>query len=180
MPIPNQQIGSTTPKSGTYQFSEHRIQGVPLKMTAALASSSITNNRLVSLQEDVNGVRYAVPAPVAQAGLTIIGYGVLEEALQSGGVSSIAPTPNNFVDGDLVTVLRMVGDTYMIDYDPSNKPAVGIAGAYMDQQGRLSTVSSGSNLAITGSVFISVPGRQMANQLKTGCLFYEMATLVHP
>jgi len=180
MPIANQQIGSTQPKSGTYQFSEHRLQGITLKLPSGASYTSISNNRIVSLQEDTNGVRYAVPAPVAQAGLTIIGYGVLEEALQSSGNSSIAPSPNTFQDGDPVVVLRGIAETYMIDYDPSNKPTLGIATAYMDQAGRLSSVGSGSNLALKGSVFASVPGRQMANQLKTSCLFYEMESPVVP
>lgn len=179
MPIPNQQIGSTNPKSGTLQFNERRIQGIPLKITDAAGVDSVSNRRIVSLQEDTDGVRYACVSPVQLAGLTLIGFGVLEEALQSGGVSSIAPDPNNYVDGDIVTVLRGVGLSFQIDYDPSNEPTLGIGQAYVDQQGRLSSVSSGSNVATTGSVFASVPGIQMTNQLKTGCLFFQFATLLH-
>lgn len=184
MPIANQAIGSTAPKSGTFQFSEHRIQGLTLLIPAAAGVSSCTNNRIVSIQEDDNGNRYAVLSPVAYVynydTLVIIGWGVLEEALQSGGISSIAPTPNTFVDGDTVTVLREAGVTYMIDYDPSNAPTLGIGTAKIDQQGRLSSVSSGGNIASAGSIFTSVPGIQMSNQLKTNTYFYQLKDAVTP
>ena len=180
MPIANQQIGSTQPKSGTYQNSAKRIQGIPLKIPVAAGVSSVSNNRIVSLQVDANNVMYAVISPVALALHTLIGWGVLEEALQSGGLSSIAPTPNTFVDGDLVTVLSSVAETYMIDYDPSNAPTEGIATAYLDVQGRLSSSAAGSNLALKGAVFSAVPGRQMANQLKSGCKFYQMESPIVP
>lgn len=180
MPIPNQTIGSTQPKSGTYQYSIHRIQGIPLKIPVAAGVTSVSNNRIVSLQQDANGVMYAVISPVALASHTIIGWGVLEEALQSGGIASIAPSPNTFVDGDLVTVLRYLEEVFQIDYDPSNAPSLGIGTAYLDVQGRLSSAAGGSNLALHGVVFTSVPGRQMANQLKSGCYFYQLFSPLQP
>lgn len=184
MPIASQKIGQTAPKSGTLQFSEHRLQGLTLLIPAAAGVSSCTNNRIVTIQEDDNGNRYAVLSPVAYTYnydvLVIIGWGVLEEALQAGGISSIAPTPNTFVDGDTVTVLRGIGETYMIDYDTDNTPTIGIGTAYIDQQGRLTSVTTGGNVQTQGAVFKSVPGLQMSNQLKTGTMFYQLRDAVTP
>lgn len=180
MPIPNQAIGSTSAKSGTFQYDTHRIQGIPLKIPVAAGVTSIPNTRIVSIQTDANNVMYAVVSPVALANHTIIGWGVLEEALQSSGISSIAPTPNTFVNGDTVTVLRYPMEVFAIDYDASNKPSLGIGTGYIDVQGRLSSVSTGDNRAVKGSIFESVPGRQMAGQLKTGCVYFQMYSPVDP
>jgi len=188
MPIAHQAIGSTNPKTGTLQFQEGRIQGITLHIPTAAGVTSCTNNRIVTLQEDANGNRYAVLHPVAvtrnSIPLTIIGWGVLEEALQAGGISSIAPTPNTYVDGDTVTVLRDLSTSYAIDYEPGYAPTVGIQTARVDAQGRLTSVAAGAYgsypVQLYGSVFKSVPGNQMANQLKTGCLFYQMSTALVP
>lgn len=180
MPKTNQAIGETTPKTGTYQRSINRMQGVELKIPVAAGVETITNNRIVSLQQDTEGNMYAVLARAAIADHTLIGWGVLEEALQSGGNGSIAPEPNEFRDGDTVVVLRNPMDVYMIDFDPSNAPTNGIGTAYLDIQGRLTSVSSGGNKALVGSVFDSVPAREMSNQLKDGCLFYQMNSPVQP
>lgn len=180
MPGINQAIGQTIPKSGTYQRSATRMQGVTLKIPMAAGVTSVSNNRIVSLQEDSNGSMFAVVARTAYNSMIIVGWGVLEEALQSGGISSIAPTPNTFIDGDTVTVLRNPMDVYMIDFDPSNEPTDGIGTAYIDVQGRLSSSSAGSNLAVKGAVFDSIPGREMANQLKTNCKFYMMESPIVP
>ena len=187
MPIANQQIGQTAPKVSTLQFRETRIQGLTFHIPAAAGVSSCSNNRIVTLQEDANGNRYAVlyPEAVIRSGvqLIVIGWGVLEEALQSGGISSISPTPNTFVDGDTVTVLRDVAETYMIDYDPNNVPTVGIGTANVDEQGRLTGAAidySGPPIALQGAVFKSVPGLQMANQRKTNTLYYQMKDAVTP
>ena len=184
MPVNNQAIGQTSPKSGTYQRTLTRMQGVTLLIPTAAVVTSVPNNRIVSLQEDANGVMYAVVSPAAynpcSGVMIIVGWGVLGEALQSGGVSSIAPTPNTFVDGDIVTVLRNPTDEYMIDYDPSNEPTDGIGTSYIDVQGRLSSSSAGSNKAVLGAVFNSIPGREMSNQLKDGCKFFQMYSPVAP
>ena len=187
MPIAHQQIGSTAPKTGTLQFQEGRIQGITLHIPASAGVTSCTNNRIVTLQEDVNGNRYAVLYPAAvirnSVQLTIIGWGVLEEALQAGGISSIAPTPNTYVDGDTVTVLRDLSVSYSIDYDPNNIPTVGIGTARVDAQGRLTSAAVGLYgvpAQLSGAVFKSVPGHQMANQLKPGCLFYQLSTALVP
>lgn len=180
MPNPSQAIGQTAPKSGTYQRTISRMQGVSLIIPAAAIVTSVSNNRIVSLQEDANGKMWAVIARTAYNSMIIVGWGVLEEALQAGGVSSIAPSPNTFVDGDIVTVLRNIEDVYMIDYDPSNPPTDGIGTAYIDVQGRLTSVSSGSNLAVKGAVFNSIPGREMSNQLKTNTKFYQLYTPLSP
>lgn len=187
MPQVNQPIGQTTPKVSTLQFRETRVQGLTFHIPAAAGVSSCSNNRIVTLQEDANGNRYAVlyPEAVIRSGvqLIVIGWGVLEEALQSGGISSISATPNTFVDGDTVTVLRDVAETYMIDYDPSNIPTVGIGTANVDVQGRLTSAAVGyaaPPIALQGAVFKSVPGLQMANQRKSGTLYYQLKDALTP
>lgn len=176
MPIVNQNVGATSPKTGTFQFSAKRYAGVTLKIPTASVVTSITTRRLVSLQEDTNQNLVAVPYPAALVGYTIVGWGVLEEALQSGGLASIAPTPNTLVDGDTVVVLRDPDAVCMVDVDPSNKPTEGIGTAYMDVQGRITSVSSGANIALAGAVFKSVPGPQMSSQLAASTVFYMMYT----
>lgn len=185
MPNTPLSIGRTNPKTGTLQFSEHRIQGLTLLIPAESGVSSVPNNRIVSIQEDSDGNRYAVTYPAAitynYETLKVIGFGVLEAALQSGGIDSISPTPNTFVDGDQVVVLRNVAETYMIDYDPSNVPTVGIASARVDEQGRLTSRSATTGvIQLQGAVFKSVPGLQMTGQLKTNTLFYQMRDAVTP
>jgi hypothetical protein len=177
--------GATNASPLTLQFQEDRIDGIPLHIPPSAVVTSCTNRRIVTIQESVAGVRYAVLSPVAQVGfaseqLTIVGWGVLEGALQSGGISSIAPTPLTYVDGDTVTVLRALSTTYMIDYDPSNIPTLGIGAGYVDQQGRLTSVSSGNNVALEGPIFRSVPGLQMSNQLMTNTLYYQLKDAVTP
>ncbi len=180
MPKSHQSIGSTQPKTGTFQYDTHRLQGLPLKIPAGAGVSSVSNNRIVSLQVDSNNVMYAVVYPAQIADHTLIGWGVLEEALQSGGLTSIAPSPNTFVDGDTVVVLRYPMEAYMIDYDSSNAPTEGIGTAYIDAQGRLTSSSAGDNRAVKGAVFSAVPGRQMANQLKSYCKYFQMYSPVDP
>jgi len=187
MPQVNQPIGQTTPKFSTLQFRETRLQGLTFHIPAAAGVSSCSNNRIVTLQEDANGNRYAVlyPEAVVRNGiqLTIIGWGVLEEALQSGGIGSISANPNTFIDGDEVTVLRDVAETYMIDYDPDNIPTVGINTTNVDEQGRLTAAAVGylvPPVALQGAVFKSVPGLQMSNQLKSGTLYYQMKDALTP
>lgn len=180
MPKVNQAIGQTSPKTGTYQRTISRMQGVELIIPDSAGVDFITNNRIVSLQQDTEGNMFAVLSRTAILDYTLVGWGVLEEALQSGGNSAIAPDPNQFVDGDTVVVLRNPMDVYMIDFDPSNEPDYGIGTAYLDAQGRLTSVSGSGNIALQGSVFDSVPAREMSNQLKDGCLFYQMNTPIEP
>lgn len=156
----------------TYQYTSKRVAGLRLHIPSAAIVTEVSNNRIVSIQErNTTKELIAVISPVAISGYTIIGWGVLENALQSGGNSSIAPTPNTFVDGDTVVVLRDPDNVYMIDVDPSNSPTHGIGTAYIDVQGRLSSSSAGSNLLISGSVYTGVPGLQLSNQLKLNCIF---------
>lgn len=181
MPVGNQAIGSTSPKTGTFQYSAKRLQGLTLKIPVAAGVTSVTNRRIVSIQQnDSTGIIYAVISPVVLASHKIIGWGVLEEALQSGGISSIAPTPNTFVDGDTVVVLCDPDDVYQIDTDGSNTPTNGINSAYLDVAGRITSVSSGSNLALQGSVFTGLIGPQMSNQLDTNTVFYRLYTPLKP
>lgn len=177
MPIPAQKIGETNPKNGTFQYQSKRISGLRLIIPGAAGVSSISNNRIVSIQERTTTKEMvAVISQVAISGYVLIGWGVLEEAAQSGGSASIAPTPNSYVDGDTVTVLRDPANVYMVDVDSSNSPTHGIGTAYLDVQGRLSSSSAGSNLLVSGAVFTGVPGLQLAGQLKTNCIFYQMFT----
>lgn len=185
MPVGNQAIGSTAAKSGTLQYVGKRLQGLPLVVPSACTSLTgvayVTNRRIVSIQQkDSNGLLYAVVSPVAISGYKIVGWGVLEEALQSGGLASIAPTPNTYVDGDIVTVLCDTDDVYMIDGDGSNTPTNGIGTAYMDAAGRITSVSSGSNLLLGGAVFTGLIGNQLSGQLASGCVFYRMYSPLKP
>lgn len=181
MPIPSVKIAETNPKVDTYQYTAKRVAGLRLHIPSAAIVTEVTNNRIVSIQErNTTKELIAVISPVAISGYTIIGWGVLENALQSGGNGSIAPTPNTFVDGDTVVVLRDPDNVYMIDNDPSNVPTHGIGTAYIDAQGRLSSSSAGSNLLISGSVYTGVPGLQLSNQLKLNCVFYQMFTCLEP
>ena len=181
MPIPSVKIAETNPKVDTYQYTAKRVAGLRLVIPVAAGVSSVSNNRIVSIQE-VTATKelVAVVSPVELASHKLIGWGVLENALQSGGNGSIAPTPNTFVDGDTVVVLRDPDNVYMIDNDPSNVPTHGIGTAYIDAQGRLSSSSAGSNLLISGSVYTGVPGLQLSNQLKLNCVFYQMFTCLEP
>lgn len=181
MPIPSVKIAETNPKVDTFQYTAKRVAGLRLVIPVAAGVSSVSNNRIVSIQE-VTATKelVAVVSPVELASHKLIGWGVLENALQSGGNGSIAPTPNTFVDGDTVVVLRDPDNVYMIDNDPSNVPTHGIGTAYIDAQGRLSSSSAGSNLLISGSVYTGVPGLQLSNQLKLNCVFYQMFTCLEP
>ena len=181
MPIPSVKIAETNPKVDTYQYTSKRVAGLRLHIPSAAIVTEVSNNRIVSIQErNTTKELIAVISPVAISGYTIIGWGVLENALQSGGSGSISPTPNTFVDGDTVVVLRDPDNVYMIDVDPSNSPTHGIGTAYIDAQGRLSSSSAGSNLLISGSVYTGVPGLQLSNQLKLNCIFYQMFTCLEP
>ena len=181
MPIPSVKIAETNPKVDTFQYTAKRVAGLRLVIPVAAGVSSVSNNRIVSIQE-VNATKelVAVISPVAIASHTLIGWGVLENALQSGGTGSISPTPNTYIDGDTVVVLRDPDSVYMIDVDSSNVPTHGIGTAYIDAQGRLSSSSAGSNLLVSGSVYTGVPGLQLSNQLKLNTVFYQMFTCLEP
>jgi len=174
-------IGETNPKTGTMQFVAGRQAGLRLLLTQA-GVTEISNYRIMSIQESPDGIRYAVPGLKAAEDpndpyedLVIVGAGVLEEASQSGGITSIAPNPNNFVDGDTVTVLCFPTEAYMIEFDSTNEPDTGIASCRVNLEGKLTSVAADSdNIQIQGSVFISTIGLQMANQLKTNTKFYMM------
>lgn len=181
MPITSLKINETNAKTGTYQYTAKRVAGLRLIIPGAAGVSSVTNNRIVSIQENNTSKELAaVISQVAISGYKLIGWGVIEEALQSGGSGSIAPDPNTFIDGDTIVVLRDAENVYMIDADPSNVPTVGVGTAYVDAQGRVSSSSAGSNRLLSGSVFRGVPGLQLSGQLKLNCLFYQMFTSLEP
>lgn len=176
MPIGNQAIGATSAKSGTLQYIKTRLQGIPLKIATGAGVTSVPNNRIVTIQVQTSTNKmFAVTGGVAESGHVIVGWGVIEEALQSGGVASIAPTPNNYSAGDLVTVLAGPDDIYAIDVDPSNIPADGIGIAYVDLQGRLTSDDTGTTL-LTGSTFTALPGIQLTGQLKANAKFFQMGS----
>ena len=194
MPQHIQNIGNTSPKLSTFQWDDKRFSGLALKLPSGV--TEITNRRIVSIQESSAGVQYAIPgllpfeekaatitAPAVN--MTVLRVGVLEYALQSGGVDSIAPEPDRLKDGDRVVVLSDPGSVYMIDYLSTAKPAKGKGDitdsngsiCRVDKQGRL--VSTASTTAaplgeVFGSVFYSIPGEQMGNQLLSGCAFYKL------
>lgn len=181
MPIPSVKISETNPKPDTFQYTSKRLAGLRLIIPDAAGVTTVSNNRIVSIQENnTTKEMCAVISPVAISGYTIIGWGVLENALQMGGSGSIAPDPYSYVNGDTVVVLRDPQNVYMIDVDPSNSPTHGIGTAYIDAKGRLSSSSSGSNLLTSGAVFTAVAGIQLGNQLKTNCVFYQMFTSLEP
>ena len=107
------------------------------------------------------------------------------QALQASGVDSISPDPDKFKDGDRVTVLSNLNSVYMIDYLRTAKPAKGSGDitsstgdvCRVDNQGRL--VSSASTSAaplgkVFGSVFYTIPGEQLGNQLMSNTAFYKL------
>ena len=178
MPIAPLEISSTAPKTGTFQYNDGRQAGLILKLQSGV--TSVTNRRIVSIQQDSLGQRYAVPGLKAYpddeyTDMVIIGVGVLEEALQSGGIASIAPDPNTLVDGDEVVVLNRLDNVYQIDYSLASEPTIGIASCRVDLAGRLVATSADSdNIQINGAVSTSVPGPQMSGQLQPGCKFYKL------
>lgn len=194
MPQHIQNIGETSPKQGTYQYSDNRVSDLILKLPSGV--SEISNRRIVSVQESSKGIQYAIPGTLAfeekaasgttpAVKMTVLRVGVLEYALQSGGVDSISAKSDVLKDGDRVVVLSNVNSVYMIDYLSTAKPAKGKGDitdsngsiCRVDNQGRL--VSTASTTAaplgeIFGSVFYTTPGNQLGNQLLDNTAFYKL------
>lgn len=186
----NLQLGETNPTTSTLQYKAERLAGVPLVVPAA-AAALLTNGEvpvgtLVSIQEYPTGGIKAVVGPIADAtdeyntGI-IIGYGFIEESLQSEGRGSIAPTPGIYKAGDRVAVVMAVGEVYAVPYDTGQTaPTHGISTAYFTKAGKLTSVSGGGNVAADGAVFSGLIGLQLTNQLKTGYLFYRKESPLKP
>ena len=194
MPGIPQNIRDTNSKDETFQYSHKRLSGLLLKLPTGV--TEITHRRIVTVQQSSNGVQYAVPGGLpfvekvasgttAAVNMKIIGAGVLDIALQSAGIDSIAPKPEVLKDGDRVVVLCDPTATYMVDYLSTAKPAEGSGDitnstgsiCRVDNRGRL--VSTASTTAaplgeVFGSVFSSSPGQQLSNQLKENAMFYRL------
>ena len=179
-------IGETNPKSGALEDQTKMSSGLRFVIPAALGITSVKNDRIVSIQEDDDGNQYAILSNVDETidstiACKIIRWGFLEEALQSGGHGAIAPDPNTFVDGDIVKVMSYANARFAVAYDPDNKPVIGIGSARVDNRGRLSSVAAdASHIQLVGAVSEGKPGLQLANQLKSGCQYYQLNTPVVP
>lgn len=186
---PNLQIGETNPTDSTLQFKASRLAALPLVVPTAAAAlltdGEVPIGTLVSIQEYPTGGVKAVVGPVADSDDeynvgVIIGYGFIEQGLQSEGRGAIAPANGIFKEGDRVVVVTDVNEVYAVPYDTDHTPTHGISTAYFTKAGKLTSVSSGGNVAAEGAVFSGIAGLQLSNQLKTGYLFYRKSSPVQP
>jgi len=189
MPNYPQAISETAPKTGSAQYQTRRISGLLFKVpTLSPVASDIPVGRMVTIQEDSLGNQYAVLGFKAYEQdeyetYTVIGYGVIEEALQSGITGNAAPTPNVYNDGDRVTVITGAGLICALEHEADHAPAVGIAvtNNTVDDYGRLTDRTAGANYKqLTGAVSYGVPSTQMANQLKPDHAFYQFVSPLAP
>lgn len=190
MLTPNLQLGETNPTSSTLQYEAERLQGltlvVPTAAAALLTDGEVPVGTQVSIQEYPTGGIKAVVGPVADADNeynvgVIIGYGHIEQSLQSQGRGSIAPADGKFKAGDRVAVVMSPNEVYAVPYDVDQAaPTHGISAAYFTKAGKLTSVSGGGNVAAEGAVFSGIAGLQLTNQLKTGYLFYRKSSPVLP
>lgn len=186
---PNLQLGETNPTPSTLQYKASRLAGltlvVPTAAAALLTDGEVPIGSLVSIQEYPAGGIKAVLGPVADSADeynvgVIIGYGFIEQGLQSGNRGSIAPKDGIFKAGDRVVVVTSPNEVYAVPYDTDNEPTHGISTAYFTKAGVLTSVSGGGNVAAEGAVFSGVAGIQLSNQLKSGYKFYRKSTPVQP
>jgi len=186
---PNLQLGETNPTDSTLQYKANRLAALPLVVPTAAAAlltdGEVPIGSLVSIQEYPTGGIKAVLGPVADSDDeynvgVIIGYGFIEQGLQSEGRGAIAPANNVFKEGDRVAVLTGVAEVFAVPYDTDNVPTHGISTAYFNKAGKLSSVSGGGNVAAEGAVFSGLAGLQLSNQLKSGYLFYRKSTPLQP
>lgn len=180
MPGLNQKIGETIPKTGAYEYSAKRLQGLPLKLnTAESGLTSAGPGQIVSIQQDANGILWAVVGHLPYVSDTydtwiVVGYGILEEALQSNTNGSIAPDANTFTDDTMVVVVRGVNDVFQVKVDPANVPNSGIAQATIDNQGRLSSVAADADhKAVKGATFTGKMTLSMDSQLQPNFTFFQ-------
>ena len=186
---PNLQIGETNPTDSTLQYKASRLAALPLVVPTAAAAlltdGEVPIGTLVSIQEYPSGGIKAVVGPIADdadeynVGV-IIGYGFIEQGLQSEGRGAIAPKNGVFKAGDRVVVVTSPNEVYAVPYDTDNTPTHGISTAYFNKAGKLTSVSSGGNVAAEGAVFSGLAGLQLSNQLKPGYLFYRKSTPLEP
>ena len=186
---PNLQIGETNPTDSTLQFKASRLAALPLVVPTAAAAlltdGEVPIGSLVSIQEYPTGGVKAVLGPVADSDDeynvgVIIGYGFIEQGLQSEGRGAIAPANGIFKAGDRVVVVTDVNEVYAVPFVSGSEPTHGISTAFFTKAGKLTSVSSGGNVAAEGAVFSGLAGLQLSNQLKSGYLFYRKSTPVQP
>jgi len=170
MPIPSQKIGETFAKDATRVRSLLRVSNIPFKLPDDHPATTVVDNyRLVSVQED-NATKklYAVLGWKQKDGYTVIYTGVLENAAQAESLE------NKIKEGDLVTVLSDYTDVYMIKIDSENAPTHGINSAYVDNFGRLSSLST-NNVLFRGSIWTGMGQTELQGQLKSGHVFARLA-----
>lgn len=186
---PNLQIGETNPTDSTLQFKASRLAALPLVVPTAAAAlltdGEVPIGTLVSIQEYPTGGVKAVVGPDADADDAyntgvIIGFGFIEQGLQSEGRGSIAPQSNVFKEGDRVVVVTDVNEVYAVPFVTGSEPTHGVSTAYFTKAGKLTSVSGGGNVAAEGACFSGIAGLQLSNQLKTGYLFYRKNSPVQP
>lgn len=169
MPSGALQINRTNSKTGTYVRDGRRWTGIPLKFSDAATPVPITNRRIVTIVEETATKKlFAVPGTHTDlTGHTlIVPTAVLEQAGQTGLTGSESADGQIFNEGDLVTVLVEPTDVYMVDYDPSNIPAPGLATCRVDDQGRLTSVVAGTGIEdFEGSNWSGVGGFELKGQL---------------
>lgn len=186
MPGIVQQLGQTAPKTGAAQYETNLVSGLPFLIPAAAGVTSASVGSIVSIQEDVNRTQYAVLGVATYTDnpydtFVIVGYGILEESLQSGLQGQIAPIANTFSQGSRVTVARGGNTVFQANIDPANAPTVGIGAATqlaIDVQGRVVKHAAGGGYvaAPTCAAFYGTPGAQLGNQLKANSCFFTFAT----
>lgn len=183
MPANSQSIGQTTPKTGTAQYQTRRISGLPLIIPSTLSPlpAFVPNRRFGTIQEDAAGNQYFVLgfkaySPDVYTTYAIIQTAILEQASQSGFGNQTTGAPNQFANGDRVTVISGAGLISAVEFEASHQPSTGIAvtSNTVDNFGRLTNRAADTDhKQITGAVSIGTPGQQLKNQLPTNCVFYQ-------
>ncbi len=183
MPGNPQAIAETTPKTGSVQYGTRRISGLPLIIPSTLSPlpATVPVGRIVSIQENANKQQFAVLGhqpyePDEYETYVVIGYGVIEEALQSGIGASAAPTANEFANGDPITVITGAGLICAVEYEASHAPTPGIAvtNNTVDNFGRLTDRTAAADYKqTTGAVSLGVPSLQLKNQLRPNMVNYQ-------
>lgn len=186
MPGNPQAISETSPKTGSAQFQTRRIAGLPLIIPSTLSPlpTYVPVGRIGTIQEDANKNQYFVLGHKAYeldeyTTYAIISYGVLEESSQSGFGNPTTGQPNQFANGDRVTVITGAGVICAVEYEADHQPSVGIAvtNNTVDDFGRLTDRTAATDYKqTTGAVSLGVPGLQLKNQLKPGYVFYQFTS----
>lgn len=186
---PNLRLGETNPTDSTLQYKADRLAGlilvVPAAANALLTNGDVPIGSLVTIQEYPTGGIKAVLGPVADSADeynvgVIIGYGFIEQGLQTQNRGGISPADNIVHAGDKIVVVMTPEEVYAVPFDTNHAPTHGIGTAYFTLAGLLTSVAGGGNVAAAGAVFSGIAQPQLSNQLKTGYLFYRKNTPLTP